>query len=295
MPQYTYTANLVANSGNTAYGLRILWPSTFSSYCQDQINMTCQRRQTKAGCIRSDGCIVNLCLYASLSWSESNYTRITTKTGLPWSNLLYISYQWSMWTLACRIRVPELRHGPSQQCFEPWVFSLAYPDDHKIAQAWRALGVVIVRRQIKSNQIIVYVPWSQGGLLGLYWGFIPVGVWVVVVWVFWFLVVGVFLVVVGFGVGCLVVGLVGWWLFVVYGCFPWWFFCVGGGGLLIVFRITSISAAVFLSFSGSSVKMSSVGTWCLVCLVFSHFARTCSCVSSSFPHNLHWRSWYLFL
>ena len=72
-------------------------------------------------------------------------------------------------------------------------------------------------------------------------------------------------------------------------------FCVGGGGLLIVFRITSISAAVFLSISGSSVKMSSVGTWCLVCLVFSNFAGTCSCVSSSFPHNLHWRSWYLFV
>ena len=111
---------------------------------------------------------------------------------------------------------------------------------------------------------------------------------------FWLSVVGLFLVVVGFGVGCLVVGLVGWWLFVIHVVFPGGFLC-WGGGLLIVFRITSISAAVFLSFSGSSVKMSSVGTWCLVCLVFSHFARTCSCVSSSFPHNLHWRSWYLFL
>ena len=52
-----------------------------------------------------------------------------------------------------------------------------------------------------TNQINVDIPWSQGGLLGLYWGFILVGVWVVVVWVLWFWVVGLFLVVVGLGVG----------------------------------------------------------------------------------------------
>ena len=60
------------------------------------------------------------------------------------------------------------------------------------------------------------------------WGFILVGVWVVVVWVLWFLVNGLFLVVVGLGVGCLVVGWVGWCFF--YGCSPWWFFVLGVGG-----------------------------------------------------------------
>ena len=149
-------------------------------------------------------------------------------------------------------------------------------------------------RQIKSNHCVrsliagrpfgpvlgFYSCWCLGGCgVGFFdfWLLVCFWWWLGLVWVVWLL---------GWlGGGCL--------LFMVV--FPVVFFCVGGGGVLIVFRITSISAAVFLSFSGSSVKMSSVGTWCLVCLVFSHFARTCSCVSSSFPHNLHWRSWYLFL
>ena len=107
------------------------------------------------------------------------------------------------------------------------------------------------------------------------------GFWLSVCFLWW---LGLVWLLGGLGDGCLFF----------YGCFPWCFLC-WGGGLLIICRITSISAAIFLSVSWSSVKMSSVGTWCLVCLVFSHFARMCSCVSSSFPHSLHWRSWYLFL
>ena len=79
--------------------------------------------------------------------------------------------------------------------------------------------------------------------MGLYWGISFVGVWLVAVWVLWFLVVGLFFV---------------WWLFAIYECSPRCFFVLEGGGLLIVYRITSIFAAVFLSVSGSSVKMSSV-------------------------------------
>ena len=116
------------------------------------------------------------------------------------------------------------------------------------------------------------------------------------VWVVWFLVIGLFLVLGGLWCGLFgcCVSCVG--LFVIYGHSLWcFFFGVGGGGLLIVCRITSIFVAVFLSASGFFVKMSSVGTWCLDCLVFSQFDRSCSCVSSSFPHSLHFRSWNLFL
>ena len=63
--------------------------------------------------------------------------------------------------------------------------------------------------------------------MGLYLGFIPVGVWVVVVRVLWFLVVGLF-----FGGGWVWCGLFGWLgggclLFMLFSLVV---FCVGGGG-----------------------------------------------------------------
>ena len=127
-------------------------------------------------------------------------------------------------------------------------------------------------RQAKSNQINqinVYVPWSQGGHLGLYWGFILVRVWRVVVWVLWFLVVGLFLMVVGLGVGCLVVGWVGWWLFF-YGCFPWCFFCVGVGGCWLF-----VGFPRFLQpFSSASRGPPWSCLWWLLGVWFVWFSRT---------------------